>query len=326
MSKAVSETLRAFYAGHRQQLYTYAVSITRQREAAEDAIQRAFQQLLSRNALPTDLRPYVFRCVRNAALDGLRRDQTRQESIFANDGMGIGVYSGANNSAAAPSLSSAVLGMSTVISGGLSSLPATTFHLDFYANSPGAAAQARTYLGSQDAVTSQSGALSFTATLAPRVPTGWTLTATATDPAGNTSPLSPGITVTTTDSAGDGIPDVWRQTYFGSAASTNGQSCAGCDADHDGLSNWQEFLAGTNPTNSASVLQIGPITRVGSDIQIGFLSSSGIVYRVEVRADLSEGSWSTLADEIPGTGGTLLFTEPGVATLAERFYRVDVLP
>jgi RNA polymerase sigma-70 factor (ECF subfamily) len=86
MSETVSETLRAFYAGHRQQLYTYALSITRQREAAEDAIQRAFQQLLSRNALPADLRPYVFRCVRNAALDGLRRDQTRQESIFANDG------------------------------------------------------------------------------------------------------------------------------------------------------------------------------------------------------------------------------------------------
>ena len=86
MSEAVSETLRAFYAGHRQQLYTYAVSITRQREAAEDAIQRAFQQLLSCTALPTDLRPYVFRCVRNAALDGLRRDQVRHESIFAVDG------------------------------------------------------------------------------------------------------------------------------------------------------------------------------------------------------------------------------------------------
>jgi RNA polymerase sigma-70 factor (ECF subfamily) len=86
MSETVSEMLRAFYAGHRQQLYTYALSITRQREAAEDAIQRTFQQLLSRNALPADLRPYVFRCVRNAALDGLRRDQTRQESIFAGDG------------------------------------------------------------------------------------------------------------------------------------------------------------------------------------------------------------------------------------------------
>jgi RNA polymerase sigma-70 factor (ECF subfamily) len=85
MSHAVSETLRAFYAGHRQQLYTYAVSITRPREAAEDAIQRAFQPLLSRDALPADLRPYVFRCVRNAALDDLRRDQIRQESIFAVD-------------------------------------------------------------------------------------------------------------------------------------------------------------------------------------------------------------------------------------------------
>ncbi len=82
MSPTVTETLRAFYVEHRQQLYTYAVSFTRQREAAEDAIHQAFQQLLRRDELPADLRPYVFRCVRNAALDGLRRAKVRADSIF----------------------------------------------------------------------------------------------------------------------------------------------------------------------------------------------------------------------------------------------------
>lgn len=85
MSPAVTETLRAFYVEHRQQLYTYAVSITRQREAAEDAIHQAFQQLLRRGELVADLRPYVFRCVRNAALDGLRRAKVRADSIFAEE-------------------------------------------------------------------------------------------------------------------------------------------------------------------------------------------------------------------------------------------------
>src|SRR5258708_7473243 len=84
MSPAVTETLRAFYVENRQQLYTYAVSITRQREAAEDAIQQTFQQLLHRRALAADLRPYVFRCVRNAALDGLRRARGRgDDSLYA---------------------------------------------------------------------------------------------------------------------------------------------------------------------------------------------------------------------------------------------------
>jgi RNA polymerase sigma-70 factor (ECF subfamily) len=90
MSPAVTETLRVFYVENRQQLYTYAVSITRQREAAEDAIHQAFQQLLRRGELVADLRPYVFRCVRNAALDGLRRAKVRGDSIFVEESVSAG--------------------------------------------------------------------------------------------------------------------------------------------------------------------------------------------------------------------------------------------
>jgi RNA polymerase sigma-70 factor (ECF subfamily) len=32
--------------------------------------------------MPADLRPYAFRCVRNAALDDLRRARIRRDSIF----------------------------------------------------------------------------------------------------------------------------------------------------------------------------------------------------------------------------------------------------
>ncbi len=83
MSSTDHEILRAFYVASRQHLYTYAVSITGNREAAEDAIHGVFQQLLRRGTLPIDLRPYVFRSVRNAALDALRRTKVRSDSIFA---------------------------------------------------------------------------------------------------------------------------------------------------------------------------------------------------------------------------------------------------
>ncbi|HUG10194.1 MAG TPA: RNA polymerase sigma factor [Opitutaceae bacterium] len=76
------ESLRAFYVGSRQELYTYAVSITGNREAAEDAIHGVFEKLLRGNGLPANLRPYVFRSVRNAALDGLRRTRVRTDSVF----------------------------------------------------------------------------------------------------------------------------------------------------------------------------------------------------------------------------------------------------
>jgi RNA polymerase sigma-70 factor, ECF subfamily len=85
MSPSAIAKLRAFYVENRQPLFTYALSITRQREAAEDAIQQAFQQLLRREEPVAELRPYVFRCVRNAALDGLRRAAVRGDSIFAED-------------------------------------------------------------------------------------------------------------------------------------------------------------------------------------------------------------------------------------------------
>ena len=73
MSAIELETLRAFYVESRQQLYTYAVSITGDRASAEDAIHGVFEQLMRREFTPTELRPYVYRCVRNAALDDLRR-------------------------------------------------------------------------------------------------------------------------------------------------------------------------------------------------------------------------------------------------------------
>jgi len=51
------------------------------------------------------------------------------------------------------------------------------------------------------------------------------------------------------DSRGCGMPDSWQLQYFGNLTTS-----ATGDADGDGVSNLQEFLDGTNPTNSASAL------------------------------------------------------------------------
>lgn len=77
------ETLRAFYVSHRQPLFTYALSLTADRAGAEDVLHSAFQHLLARPGLPANLRPYVFRCVRNAAVDARRRNHRAGDSIFA---------------------------------------------------------------------------------------------------------------------------------------------------------------------------------------------------------------------------------------------------
>jgi len=254
----------------------------------------------------------------------------RANSIFGNTSVGIGDFTGANQSASefAPALASAVVTINTTVSGTLTSLPNTTFHLDFYASPPPAnQAQASTYLGTVDVITGAGGNAGFTNSLTSPVPIGQIITGTATDPAGNTTSLSAGVTVTGTDSVGDGITDAWRSEYFGgSGATTNSFSCATCDPDHDGFDNLQEFLAGTNPTNAASKLLIGSISENGADIRVNFFSVQGIVYRIEFTDNLAGAGWSILADQIIGTGGTIQLTDPNAARLPQRYYRVAVLP
>lgn len=78
MTRDAIEHIRACYESHRGELYAYALSLTRSREAAEDAIHSAFRAVLQR-PLPRELKPYIFRCVRNAAIDEQRARGRREQ-------------------------------------------------------------------------------------------------------------------------------------------------------------------------------------------------------------------------------------------------------
>ena len=70
--------LERLYSEHRQQLFTCALAITNSPARAEDAVHDAFCRLLRRDrenasAATSDIKAYVFRAVRNAAVDQLRR-------------------------------------------------------------------------------------------------------------------------------------------------------------------------------------------------------------------------------------------------------------
>lgn len=82
------ERLRHLYESSRAELYMYALSITKHPQRAEDAVHAAFQSVLRLRRAPRELRPYVFRCVRNAALDQLRLDGREQltPEIFEREG------------------------------------------------------------------------------------------------------------------------------------------------------------------------------------------------------------------------------------------------
>jgi RNA polymerase sigma-70 factor, ECF subfamily len=79
MDMGLNEQLRGFYETYRQELFAYALSITGCPAAAEDAVHTAFSRALEAGRTPREWRPYLFRCVRNAALDVLRTAQREMQ-------------------------------------------------------------------------------------------------------------------------------------------------------------------------------------------------------------------------------------------------------
>ena len=58
------------------------------------------------------------------------------------------------------------------------------------------------------------------------------------------------------------------------------------DPDSDGLNNWQEWRAGTDPTNALSALRLRPPSQVGNDLVVSWESVAGRSYSVERSTDL----------------------------------------
>ncbi|HUJ10666.1 MAG TPA: right-handed parallel beta-helix repeat-containing protein [Verrucomicrobiae bacterium] len=93
------------------------------------------------------------------------------------------------------------------------------------------------------------------------------------------------------------------------------------DVDGDGKAAWEEYLSGTDPTNSASVLRITAIEQIGANIRVSFTSVSEKYYCLE-RCDFIGGAWTTAVDNIPGNDGIQQVTDVGGANRPTSFYRV----
>jgi hypothetical protein len=122
----------------------------------------------------------------------------------------------------------------------------------------------------------------------------------------------------------DGIPDWWRLGYFGHALGQAGDnSRATDDADGDGATNLHEFLAGTDPLNSASVFRITNVSAVENDTKVSCLTVTNRTYQLQ-RRDSWDGAvnWSDVGTPASGTGGVVVLTDAGGATNVARYYRV----
>lgn len=138
----------------------------------------------------------------------------------------------------------------------------------------------------------------------------------------NDANTAPGVTTTFNvtvleDSDRDGIPNAVEEAL---GLATNNAADATADLDFDGLSNRDEYVAGTDPTDNQSYLQIEQ-NIVPGDASLRFASVSNRTYSIQFTEGADLGSWRKLTD-VPArpTNAVHLISDPGWTT--NRFYRV----
>ncbi|MBI3850149.1 MAG: hypothetical protein HY298_07655 [Verrucomicrobia bacterium] len=113
----------------------------------------------------------------------------------------------------------------------------------------------------------------------------------------------------------------WAQQY---SLPTDG-SADYLDSDSDFMNNWQEWIAGTDPTNSLSVLRLLNPTNDTSGVAVSWQSVSGRSYWLERATDLGVfPAFSLLRSNITGQIGTTSYTDTNAIGDGPFFYRVGV--
>jgi|GEM_PF-3116107 len=137
------------------------------------------------------------------------------------------------------------------------------------------------------------------------------------DAAGNYSSQSAAVSATTAPEVdSDNLPDDWEIQYFGGINAVNGAEAE--DFDGDGSSNYDEWLAGTDPSDATDLLELRPV------VGVAWASVRDRSYEI----DYSDNNWKTFitSETLLGGGGPMVWIDPSDGTLIhKRQYRVQVV-
>lgn len=127
------------------------------------------------------------------------------------------------------------------------------------------------------------------------------------------------IDLTASLNNGEVLPIAWQLQYFGR---TNINALD--DPDHDGMNNWQEYLAGTDPTNPQSRFAIIKVSPGPTSSLVQWSSVQGKFYTVQRSADLLNG-FSDVQTHVQATAPLNSFQDPAAPVgSGPYFYRIRV--
>jgi T5SS/PEP-CTERM-associated repeat protein len=126
---------------------------------------------------------------------------------------------------------------------------------------------------------------------------------------------------------GDGIPNWWKLKY---GFDPLDPTVASADPDHDGENNLEEYLAGTNPTNAASVFHIISVVKTNNDVCVTWSTVGGHSYVMQTNGNLGTATFADFSPVISVGGtneGITNYLDGGAATnYSSRFYRIRLGP
>jgi hypothetical protein len=123
------------------------------------------------------------------------------------------------------------------------------------------------------------------------------------------------------DADNDGMPDPWERTH---QLNPNNPIDASLDPDQDGMTNRQEYQAGTDPRSALSKLWIRSLRQEESGlIRIDWDSAAERHYEILASPTLNPAVWSTVGT-VPGTGGPVFFLHDPAPPHATQFYQIRV--
>jgi hypothetical protein len=148
-----------------------------------------------------------------------------------------------------------------------------------------------------------------------------------TDSAGQTSTsqltvtVSPVYAIDLADSNSNGLPDWWELLHFGSTTGANPAT----DDDGDGVTNFQEWIAGTNPTNPSDKLAITSFTMDPASGQpvLGWPSAFGRLYDIEYTENL-QLPFANAQSDLPASPPFNVWQDTAPRAPNSGFYRLKV--